>query len=53
MNEKERLIQMCGEMMVHVLWDSKVREITGGTEEHEIRVWCEDGIVKAELKRRE
>ena len=52
LDEKDRLRRMCGEIMVDVLWNPTTTLITGGTEYHDIKVWREDGIVKAELKRK-
>jgi len=49
--EKLVVLTMVGELVVELLWNSRAYEASASTNEHHIRVWKEDEVVRAEVRR--
>jgi len=52
LNEKDSIRRLSGELIVDCLWDTRVTQTSGETDEHEIKAWREGDIIKAEVKRK-
>jgi hypothetical protein len=50
--EKEAVKVIVADLVATCLWHPEVAEAHGETVEHDIKAWREEGIVKAEVKRK-
>jgi len=50
--EKEDVREVLADVVITCLWNPEVTETCGETDKHYIRAWKEEGMVKAEIRRK-
>ena len=51
-NEREAVMSIVADLVITCLWQPEVVEAHGETLEHDIITWRDNGIVRAEVKRK-
>jgi len=49
-DEREAVKSLVADLVIECLWDSRAVEAHGETNEHDIKAWRDNGIVRAEVR---